>query len=107
MSAAVVSQAARIDDREAMIALLDRFYDQPATNIYYIGLAIGSIGWLVLAVGLARTQTVGKAAATIAGIGAVAVFLTTPGPIVWFVAGSAVLSLVGMVWVATTALRTR
>ncbi len=107
MAAAVVSQAARVEDRDAMIALLDRTYDEAGTNIYYLSLIIGSLGWLVLAFGLARGRVVPKAAAVLAGIGTTAAFLTTPGPILGFVAGGAALSLVGLAWVAASAVKQR
>jgi hypothetical protein len=103
MLVAVATQAARVGDREAMIALFDRTYDQPATNIFYIGLGIGSVGWLVLAYGLGKGKVTAKTGAAVAGIGTVAAFLTTPGPIVGFVAGGAALSLVGLLWVALSA----
>lgn len=94
-------QAARMEDeRTAMAALFDQSYEAPLGNFFYLLLLIGAAGWVLLGVGLYRTRIVARAAAVVTALGGAAVMLTAPGPVTSFIAGAAVISLVGLTWVA-------
>lgn len=97
---AVSAQAARSEDRDAMIALLDASYDAGGTNFYYGVILVGALGWVVLGVCLYRSRAVPRAAAVLTAIGGAAVLVTAPGPLLSFVVGAAVVSLAGLGWVA-------
>ena len=93
------------DDREAMLGLMARFPESPISGVSFLVLILGALGWLILGYGLYRTKAVPLAAAVLSGLGGAGVMLTTPGPLTSFVAGSAVLCLLGFAWVALTAQR--
>ena len=96
-----LGQAARLEEhRGAMIALLEKSYDSPQAGLSYLLLVIGALGWVLLGVVLYRSRAVPRAAAVVAALGGAGVMLTAPGPAVSFIAGAAVISLVGLVWVA-------
>jgi hypothetical protein len=97
---ALSAQAARSEDRDAMVALLDAAYDAPGTNIYYAVILAGALGWVVLGVCLYRSRAVPRAAAVLTALGGAAVLATAPGPLLSFVAGAAVVSLLGLGWIA-------
>ena len=101
----IIGQAARLEEhRGAMIALLQASYDSPQAGISYLLLVLGALGWVLLGVVLYRGRAIPRAAAVIVALGGAGVMVTAPGPAVSFIAGAAVISLVGMVW-ATVALR--
>lgn len=97
---AFYAQAARQEDREAMIALLDAAYDAGGTNAYYGIILVGALGWLVLGVCLYRSRAVPRLAAVLTALGGAGVLATAPGPLLSFIAGAAVISLLGLGWVA-------
>ena len=100
----MIGQAARLEEhRGAMIALLEASYDSPQAGISYLLLIMGALGWVLLGVVLYRSRAVPRAAAVIAAVGGAGVMVTAPGPAVSFIAGAAVVSLVGLVWVAASA----
>jgi hypothetical protein len=102
----IIGQAARLEEhRGAMVALLDESYSAPQSGISYLLLILGALGWVLLATCLYRTRTVPRAVAVVAGLGGAGVMLTAPGPAVAFIAGSAVISLVGLVAVAAALAR--
>lgn len=98
----LASSATRVDDRGAMVTLFDTASTAPLGFVGYLLLVIGAVGWLVLGAALFRTRTGPRAAAVIVGIGGAGVMLTAPGPLVSFIAGSAVVSLVGLAWLAAS-----
>lgn len=99
----IVGQAARLDEhRDAMIALLELNYDSPQAGLSYLLLVLGALGWILVGVALYRSRAVPRAAAVLTAIGGAGVMVTAPGPLVSFVAGAAVISLVGLVWVAVS-----
>lgn len=99
----IVGQAARLDEhRDAMIALLELNYDSPQAGLSYLLLVLGALGWILVGVALYRSRAVPRAAAVLTAIGGAGVMVTAPGPLVSFVAGAAVISLVGLVWVAAS-----
>ncbi len=100
----VIGQAARLEEeRPAMIALLDQSYSAPQTGLSYGLLVLGGLGWVLLGIALYRGRLVPRAAAVLAALGGAAVMVTAPGPLVSFIAGSAVISLLGLGWVALAA----
>jgi hypothetical protein len=102
----LLGQAARIEEhRGAMVALFDESYSAPQSGISYLLLIFGALGWVLLATCLYRTRTVPRAVAVVAGLGGAGVMLTAPGPALAFIAGSAVISLFGLVGVAAALMR--
>ncbi|HET7735234.1 MAG TPA: DUF4386 family protein [Nocardioidaceae bacterium] len=97
---AFAAQAARSDDRDAMVALLDASYDATGTNIYYGVILLGALGWMILGVCLYRSRAVPRLAAVLTSLGGAAVLATAPGPLMPFIVGAAVVSLAGLGWVA-------
>lgn len=103
--AMVGGQFARAADRDRMVALMDQLMTASPFAIYFLALVLGAVGALLLAVGLYRSALVPRAAAVLTGLGIAAVMLTTTGPAVVFVAGSAVIAAAGLSWVAFAARR--
>jgi hypothetical protein len=96
-----IGQAAALaQHRTAMVALLDRVYDSPQAGLTYGLLVLGAVGWVLLGTALYRSRVVPRAAAVVAALGGAAVMLTAPGPARSFLAGGAVVSLVGLAWIA-------
>ncbi len=93
------------DDREAMLELTAQFTDSPISGVSYLVLILGALGWLILGYGLYRSPVVPRVAAVLSALGGAGVMLTTPGPLTSFIAGSAVLCLLGFNWIALAALR--
>ncbi|WP_219418223.1 DUF4386 family protein [Pseudonocardia nigra] len=108
-SISVISMAfgemARVEDRAAMVALLDRLMTAPQFAVYSASLFAGAVGAVLLAIGLYRSRLVPRAAAVLTGIGTAAVMVTAPGPLAPFIVRSAVLALAGLAWVAIAARR--
>ena len=99
----VITIMAAHDDREAMLELMTQLNDSAVAEVSYLVLALGAVGWLVLGYGLYRSGSIPRAAAVVGAIGAAGVMLTTPGPAIVFIAGSAVFCLLGFAWVAFAA----
>ncbi len=100
----ILGQAARLpEERPAMIDLLDQAYSAPQSGVSYLMLILGAAGWMLLGFSLYRGRVVPRAAAVLTGVGGAAVMLTAPGPLTSFIAGAAVVSLLGLCWVAATA----
>ena len=93
------------DDREAMLELMEQFTDSPISGVSYLVLILGALGWVILGYGLYRCTWIPRAAAVLSALGGAGVMLTTPGPLTSFIAGSAVLCLLGFAWVAVSAQR--
>lgn len=97
----LAAQAADVEEeRPAMAELFDQAYNAPLGNLFFLLLLIGAAGWVLLGVGLYRKRIVSRAAAVVAALGGAAVMLTAPGPLTSFIAGAAVISLIGLAWVA-------
>lgn len=103
--AATYTVIAEHDDREAMLELMAQFTDSPISGVSYLVLILGALGWLILGYGLFRSSETPRAAAVLSALGGAGVMLTTPGPLMSFIAGSAVLCLLGFAWVAMAAQR--
>ncbi|WP_426241703.1 hypothetical protein [Nocardioides sp. LHG3406-4] len=100
----IVGQAARLHgQRPAMVELLDQAYSAPQSGVSYLMLILGAAGWALLGFSLYRGRIVPRAAAVLTGVGGAAVMLTAPGPLTSFIAGAAVVSLIGLGWVALAA----
>ena len=67
-------------DRAAQVQLLTDF-NAGHSAFAFLLCVLAAVGYIVLAVGLARSGTVGKGAALLVGLGGVATLLTMPGPL--------------------------
>ena len=78
-SAVVMSVQAKAPDRAVQVQILK---DLNAGSTFYIFLlcVVAAVGYVVLAVGLARTGVASKGAAVLLGLGGVSTLLTMPGP---------------------------
>ncbi|WP_154402839.1 hypothetical protein [Nocardioides speluncae] len=104
----LAAQAADVEgERAAMAELFDQAYSAPLGNFFFLLLIVGAVGWVLLSVGLYRKRIGSRAAAVLAGLGGAAVMLTAPGPAISFIAGAAVISLVGLTWVGAGLHRSR
>ena len=101
----VITIMAGHDDREAMLELMTRLNDSAVAGVSFLVLVLGAVGWLFLGYGLYRAAPIPRAAAVVSAIGVAGVMLTTPGPAIAYIAGSAVLCLLGFAWVALAAQR--
>jgi hypothetical protein len=101
----VITIMAGHDDREAMLELMTRLNESAVAGVSFVVLVLGAVGWLVLGYGLYRAAAIPRAAAVFSALGGAGVMLTTTGPAISFIAGSAVLCLFGFAWVALAAQR--
>ena len=101
----VITIMAGHDDREAMLELMTRLNESAVAGVSFLVLVLGAVGWLVLGYGLYRAAAIPRAAAVFSAVGGAGVMLTTTGPAISFIAGSAVLCLLGFAWVALAAQR--
>jgi hypothetical protein len=76
----LLSAAADAPDRAAQVQLMEDFNDGSAGYVFLLCL-IAVVGYIVLAVGLARAKVVSKGAAVLIGLGGGATLLTMPGPL--------------------------
>lgn len=78
-SAVVMGVQSKAPDRAVQVQILK---DLNAGSTFYIFLlcVVAAIGYVVLAVGLARTGATSKGAAVLLGLGGVSTLLTMPGP---------------------------
>ena len=94
------------DDREAMLELMTRLNESAVAGVSFLVLVLGAVGWLVLGYGLYRAAAIPRAAAVVSAVGGAGVTLDDAGPArSSFIAGSAVLCLLGFAWVALAAQR--
>ena len=101
----VITIMAGHDDREAMLELMTRLNESAVAGVSFLVLVLGAVGWLVLGYGLYRAAAIPRAAAVLSALGGAGVMLTTTGPAISFIAGSAVLCLLGFAWIALAAQR--
>jgi hypothetical protein len=73
--------AAEAPDRGAQVQLQQDFNNAGATGVIFLMVIVAAIGYIVLAVGLARSSIITKGAAVLVAIGGAATLLTMAGPV--------------------------
>ena len=73
--------AAEAPDRAAQVQIQQDFNDAAATGVIFLMVIVAAIGYIVLAVGLARSSIITKGAAVLIAIGGAATLLTMAGPV--------------------------
>lgn len=73
--------AAEAPDRAAQVQLQKDFNEAAATGVMFLMVVVAAIGYVVLAVGLARSSILTKGAAVLIAIGGAATLLTMAGPL--------------------------
>jgi hypothetical protein len=77
----LLSAAADAPDRAAQVQILEDFNDGASTGVVFLLALTAAIGYVVLAVGLARANLVSKGAAVLIGLGGATTIATMPGPL--------------------------
>ena len=90
----LLSYQGKAPDRAVQVQLL-KDLNAGHTAFIFLMCMLGAVGYVVLAVGLARSQVVGKGVAALVGFGGVATLLTTPGPMKVLLVVAAVLLAAG------------
>ncbi len=90
----LMSEMAKATDRAAQVQILKNFNDGNSAFIFLLCL-IGAIGYVVLAVGLARAKVTSKGAAVLIGLGGASTLLTMPGPLTPLLVATAVVLAAG------------
>jgi hypothetical protein len=75
-----LSVAAASPDRAAQIQLQEDFETAASAGVGFLMIMLAAIGYVVLAVGLARSGLVAKGAAVLIAVGGAATLITTSGP---------------------------
>lgn len=86
-------------DRATQADVLVGYNAGVAAGFLYLPAALGAIGYVVLAVGLARSRTVPVAAAVLVALGGAATLLVVPGPIRALLLLAVALLLAGHTWI--------
>jgi hypothetical protein len=73
--------AAEAPDRAAQVQLQQDFNDAAATGVMFLMVIVAAIGYIVLAIGLARSSIITKGAAVLIAIGGAATLMTMAGPL--------------------------
>jgi hypothetical protein len=94
----LLSYQGKAPDRAVQIRLL-RDANAGHTAFIFLLCVIAAVGYVVLAVGLARAGVVGKLGATLVGIGGVGTLMTMPGPVKALLVLAALVLLAGQVLV--------
>lgn len=106
MAALVAGQMVRLGDTDASVALWDRVWNTdklwPILTVH-----LGTVGFIVLAVGLFRAGAAPRAACVLVGLGGAMTMTTAAGPIRPVLLVAAAIALVGFGWVALAAATTR
>ena len=76
-----LSVAADAPDRAAQVLVQEDFVAAASGGAGFVMVVLGAIGYIVLAVGLARSGLVPKGAAVLVAVGGAATLITTPGPV--------------------------
>lgn len=76
-----LSVAAGAPDRAAQVQVQEEFVAAASSGVGFVMVVLGAIGYIVLAVGLARSGLVSKGAAVLMAVGGAATLITTPGPV--------------------------
>ena len=90
----LLSYQGKAADRAVQVQLL-KDLNAGHTAVIFLMCVVGAVGYVVLAVGLARSQVVGKGVAVLLGLGGAATLLTTPGPMKALLVVAAVLLAAG------------
>jgi hypothetical protein len=94
MGGVLFSYQGKAPDRAAQVQLLTDF-NAGHSGFAFLLCVLAAVGYIVLAVGLARSGTVGKGAALLVGLGGVATLLTMPGPLKALLVVAALVLLAG------------
>jgi hypothetical protein len=100
-----MSVVAKAPDRAVQIAIL-RDFNAGHSGLVFLMCVFAAVGYVVLAVGLARSGATTKGAAVLIGLGGVATLLTMPGPAKPLLVVAALLLAAGHVLARTPAGRT-
>jgi hypothetical protein len=91
----LMSAMAKATDRDAQVQIIKEFNDGTATGMVFLVSVIAAVGYVVLAVGLARAQVTSKGAAVLIGLGGVTTLLTMAGPLTPLLVATALLLAAG------------
>jgi hypothetical protein len=97
MGAIVMEAMSHAPDRAAQVSVL-RFFNDGASGFVFLAGVAGAIGYIVLAVALARTHLVPLPAAILTGSGGAGTMLVMAGPVRWLLLLATVLLLAGHTW---------
>ena len=89
---------AQSPDRAAQVQILKDF-NSGRSNLVFLMCVVGALGFVALAVGLARSRVVPMGAAILVGVGGAGTLLVVPGPVKALLILAAVLLLAGHVWI--------
>lgn len=95
----VLSEAGSLADRAPQV-LLQEGLSAGSTGYVFLMCVIGAVGYVVLAVGLARSGLASKGAAVLLGLGGATTLLTMPGPITALLVLAALLLTAGQALVS-------
>jgi len=91
----LMSAMARATDRDVQVQVMKEFNDAGATGVVFLVCVIAAVGYVVLAVGLARSQVTSKGAAVLIGLGGATTLLTMPGPLTPLLVATALILAAG------------
>jgi uncharacterized membrane protein YjjP (DUF1212 family) len=89
---------AQSPDRAAQVQILKDF-NSGRSNLVFLMCVAGALGFVALAVGLARSRVVPIGAAILVSLGGAGTLLVVPGPVKALLIVGAVLLLAGHVWI--------
>jgi hypothetical protein len=89
---------AQSPDRAAQLQVLKDF-NSGRSNFVFLMCVVGALGFVALAVALARSRVVPMGAAILVGVGGAGTLLVVPGPVKALLILTAVLLLAGHVWI--------
>jgi hypothetical protein len=76
-----LSVAATAPDRAAQVQIQQELNDAVSTGVGFLMVILAVVGYIVLAVGLARSALITRGAAILIAVGGAATLITTPGPL--------------------------
>jgi hypothetical protein len=97
----LLSYQGTASDREVQVKLLNDFNAGQGTLVFLL-CVLAAVGYVVLAVGLARSGVVGKGVAILVALGGVGTLLTMPGPLKALLVFAALVLLAGQALVVRT-----
>lgn len=100
MGALVMEAMAHAPDRAVQVGVL-QYYNDGASSFVFLAGALGAVGYVVLAVGLARSHLTRIAAAVLCGLGGAGTMLVMGGPVRWLLLLAIALLLAGHAWAVT------
>jgi hypothetical protein len=98
MGAIMMEALSHTPDRAGAVAVL-RFYNNGASGFVFLAAAFGVIGYIVLAIGLARSGVAPVAACILCGLGGAGTMVVMGGPVRWLLILAIALLLVGHAWI--------